>query len=78
METLTLWELVDLADRMTQDLQELAEKRQISAKDLLMAVSMAQKLLQTVLYPSDWGASNLVLQEADATYKAMSTILETN
>ena len=78
METLTLWELVDLADRMTQDLQELAEKRQISAKDLLMAVSMAQKLLQTVLYPSDWGASNLVLQETDATYKAMSTILETN
>ena len=78
MGTLALPELVDLADRMTQDLVVLAHDLQIEPKDLVMALAMTQKLLHDILYDGDDGLANMALQEADATYRAITEPLDQN
>jgi len=70
-------ELMGLADRMAQDLLDFAAAKQISGTDLLMAVSITQQLLQRVLGQS-MPVTLRVQQEAWATYKSVSSILERN
>ena len=78
MNSITVTELVDLADCMAQDLLGLAQLKQIPEKDLLMAVAMAQKIIQKEFYNDDLATINGVLLEAAATYQAMSEALEAN
>ena len=78
MATLTVTELIDLADRFTQDLLCLAHDQRIAPRDLVMAISMTQKLLQEVLYEGDTETVQLAMQKADATYKAINEVLGPN
>ena len=71
-------ELLEFADRVASDLLEIGQAQRIPAKDLVMGVMLAQKLLQTVLLRDDNLLVNDVAQEADATYRAASSILELN
>ena len=71
-------ELLEFADRVASDLLEIGQANQIPAKDLVMAVMLAQKLLQTVLLHDDNMLVNDAVQESDATYRAASSILELN
>ena len=71
-------ELLEFADRIASDLLEIGHGQQIPKRDLLMAVVIAQKLLQGVLYHGDDIEVSEAAQEADATYKAASSILEVN
>lgn len=71
-------ELLEFADRIASDLLTIGQEQQIPYRDLLMATVIAQKLLQAVLYRGDSEAVNEAAQEADATYRAASTILEVN
>ena len=71
-------ELLEFADRVASDLVEIGQANQISAKDLMMATMLAQKLLQTILLRDDNLLVNDATQESEATYRAASTILELN
>jgi len=78
MDPLTQEESVALADQLAHDLLTLAQRNQIPPKDLVMALAMTQKLLQTVLYPGDELGFGMALHEADATYTCMSKLLRAN
>ena len=71
-------ELLEFADRIATDLLEIGQANRVPHKDLVMAVMVAQRLLQTILFRDDYLLVNDAVQEADATYQAASKILETN
>lgn len=67
-------ELLEFADKLAADLLSIGQENGIPPKDLLMATTIALKLMQTVLYQGDHETLRLTLQEADATYKAATQI----
>ena len=71
-------ELLEFADRIASDLLTIGQDNQISAKDLVMATAIAQRLLQTVTHPGDDVAVGEAVREADATLAAANTILTVN
>ena len=71
-------ELLEFADRVASDLLEIGQAQQIPAKELVMVVMLAQRLLQTVLLRDDNMLVNDAVQESDATYRAASSFLELN
>jgi hypothetical protein len=66
------------AEWLAEQLLEHAHDTGMSPADLVITVSLAQRLLQKVLFPRDVRAVIDLLQEADATFKAESTPLEGN
>ena len=71
-------ELLEFADRVAADLLTIGRDQQIPAKDLMMVVMLAQKILQTILLRDDHMLVNDAAQESEATYQAASSILELN
>jgi len=69
---------VDQAELITEQLLEHATRTGMSSDDLLVVTAMSLRLLQKVLYPRDVGAVIDLMQEADATFTAVSTLLERN
>lgn len=75
---MTATKLMELADLLATDLLTFARENDVSAHDLMMATAMAERLLQTVLCPGDQQAVVDALQEADATFVAVTSRLEPN
>lgn len=67
-------ELLEFADKLASDLLTIGQENAIPPKDLLMATTIALKIMQTVLYQGDHDTLRLALQEADATYQAATQI----
>jgi hypothetical protein len=70
--------LMELADSIASDLLNVARANGLTAHDLLMVAAITERLLQTALCSGDNNAVRLALQEADATFVAATTRLETN
>ena len=71
-------ELLEFADRIASDLLTIGQDNQISAKDLVMATAIAQRLIQTVTHPGDDVGASEAVREADATLAAANTISTVN
>ena len=78
MERLTTDDLIRLAEMLASDLIDVGRNNRIAPHDLLLAVAMAERALQTALCPEDWDRVRQILQEADATYDAVTADLEAN
>lgn len=64
------------ADVLASNLIDQAVGVGMCAEDLVVVLAIAQKLLQTVLFPNQRVRVLELLQEADATFTAVSTPLE--
>lgn len=71
-------QMMELADLIASDLLTFAADNGLTAHDLLMVTATAERLLQTAVCPGDKQAVTDALQEADATFVAVTTRLETN
>jgi len=78
MDRLTPENLIRLAEMLASDLIDVGRNNRIAPYDLLMAVAMAERVLQSALCPDDWDRVRQILQEADATFDAVTTDLEAN
>ena len=74
---LTTKQLVEVADAVATDLLHFGELHNLSAKDILMASMIAQRLVQSVTGGDDLNCQQC-LQEANATFRAVATTLEQN
>jgi len=78
MKTPSADPLMDLGHALAQDLMEVARSHGIPPRDLIMGLTVAQRILQSVLYPGRTMTGIQAEMEGDATYVASSTRLEGN
>lgn len=78
MEPLDAAQLMDFGHSLAQDLMDMASANNIPPKDLIMGLTVAQKLLQSVLYPGRTMDGLRAELEGDATYQGSSKTLEGN
>ena len=77
-DPLTIPEIVDLSERIGEDLLILAKDTKIQGKDLIIVLAFTQRLLESVIYNDDLVSLNHTQQEANAIHKAVSHFLEAN
>ena len=71
-------ELMEMADALATELLEMARRRQMTKHEFLMVVAITERLLQKVVLLDDVPQMRAALEEADATLKAVSEVLETH
>ncbi len=71
-------QLMEMADALATELLEMAERRKMTKYEFLMMVAITERLLQKVVLFDDVPKVLEVLEEADATLKAVSEVLETH
>jgi hypothetical protein len=69
-------ETMELADALATEFLELARRRQMSKHELLMTIALVERLLQRVVVFDDVDQMRAAMEEADATLKAMTEVLE--
>lgn len=75
---MTTEQMIHLADLLANDLVTFGGDQGLTAHDLLMVTAMAERLLQTVVAPQNPTAVLRAMQEAEATFVAVSMDLEMN
>lgn len=71
-------DLVEQSERLALDILNFAGHNNVSVHDVLMVTAIATRLLQSSLCGDDSEAVMEALQEADATYTAITTKPEPN
>jgi hypothetical protein len=69
-------QMLEMADALATELLELGRRRGMGTHDVLMLVALTERLLQKVTVLDDVHQIRAAIEEADATFKAVTGTLE--
>jgi hypothetical protein len=69
-------QLIELGEQLASEVRQYADENRISRKDALMALVVAERLLQRVLFDTESESRRAVL-EGHATFDAVSAVPQT-